>query len=289
MLSYFYLCEPEIEEMLANFHAISGLRVGIHDPEMNIIHEYPVKSSEYDRLCFCDKIRFHSPEYTEKCLRCDVAAFNRLRITKKSCIYTCHAGFREALIPVLHDGQILCALMIGQVRTEATDENTFTRIIAHIPPKTMNPAIRRDLHETFSAMPQIDAERFRILAYFLEMCAQNIYDNRYIRVQEKSFAENFKDYIAKNLYNSIHISHAAMALNLSVSHLSRLLAQELGMSFTEYLTSERLKIAKDLLITTNLSVTDIAYLLTYNDPTYFMRVFKKATGMTCTDFRNREK
>lgn len=61
------------------------------------------------------------------------------------------------------------------------------------------------------------------------------------------------------------------------------------MSFTEYLTSERLKIAKDLLITTNLSVTDIAYLLTYNDPTYFMRVFKKATGMTCTDFRNREK
>ena len=135
MLSYFYLCEPEIEEMLANFHAISGLRVGIHDPEMNIIHEYPVKSSEYDRLCFCDKIRFHSPEYTEKCLRCDVAAFNRLRITKKSCIYTCHAGFREALIPVLHDGQILCALMIGQVRTEATDENTFTRIIAHIPPK----------------------------------------------------------------------------------------------------------------------------------------------------------
>ena len=64
MLSYFYLCEPEIEEMLANFHAISGLRVGIHDPEMNIIHEYPVKSSEYDRLCFCDKIRFHSPEYT---------------------------------------------------------------------------------------------------------------------------------------------------------------------------------------------------------------------------------
>lgn len=28
MLSYFYLCEPEIEEMLVNFHVISGLRVG---------------------------------------------------------------------------------------------------------------------------------------------------------------------------------------------------------------------------------------------------------------------
>lgn len=289
MLSYFYLCEPEIQEMLVNFHVISGLRVGIHDPEMNIIHEYPIKSQEYDRLCFCDKIRFHSPEYTEKCRLCDVAAFERVRITKKSYIYTCHAGFREALIPVLHEGGIICALMIGQVRTETIGDGVFERIISHIAPKTLNPETRRDLYETFSHMPQIDVERFRVLAYFLEMCAQSIYDNRYIRVKEKPFAENFRDYIAKNLYNSIHISQAAVALNVSVSHLSRLLARELGMSFTEYLTRERMKIAEKLLVSTNLSITDIAYLLTYSEPTYFMRVFKKTTGMTCTEYRNQEK
>ena len=289
MLSYFYLCEPEIEEMLVNFHVISGLGVGIHDPQMNIIHEYPVKSQEYDRLCFCDKIRFHSPEYREKCLRCDVGAFERIRITKKSYIYTCHAGFREALIPVLHEGGIICALMIGQVRTEMIGDAVFERIVSHITPKALDPETRHDLYETFSTMPQIDAERFRVLAYFLEMCAQSIYDNRYIRVQEKSFAENFRDYIAKNLYNSIHISQAAVALNVSASHLSRLLAKELGMSFTEYLTRERMKIAGELLISTNLSITDIAYLLTYSDPTYFMRVFKKATGVTCTEYRNRGK
>lgn len=289
MLSYFYLCEPEVEEMLVNFHVISGLRVGIHDSEMNIIREYPVKSSEYNNLRFCDKIRFHSPEFTEKCRRCDVSAFERMRITKKSYIYSCHAGFREALIPILHEGGIICALMIGQVRTETIDDGIFERIVTHIAPQTLDPQTIRDLYETFSSMPQIDAERFRVLAYFLEMCAQSIFDNRYIRVKDKPLTENFRDYISKNLYNSIHISQVAMALNISVSHLSRLLAKELGMSFTEYLTMERMKIARELLISTNLSITDIAYHLTYSDPTYFMRVFKKTTGMTCTEYRNHEK
>jgi AraC-like DNA-binding protein len=43
--------------------------------------------------------------------------------------------------------------------------------------------------------------------------------------------------------------------------------------------------ARQLLINTNLSISEIGYELGYNEKAYFSRVFTKKTGLTPTDFR----
>lgn len=270
--------------MLINFHNISGLRVGIHAPDMTILTEYPAKSDTYENFRFCDRARHKSTAVTERCSACDIAAFRHINQTKKAYIYSCHLGFMEALIPVMQDGEILCALMIGQVRSAVRDpspeqmESLLSSI--GVPDDALD-----DLAASYRDMLVMEPSRFEALVYFLEICAQSIYDNRWIRRSERSITENFTDYIHANLYNDLSIFDAAAALNISTSHLSRIIARDLGTTFTRYLNSRRMEVARILLRTTKMTVNEIALYLRYNDPAYFMRVFKRDSGMTCSEYR----
>ena len=49
----------------------------------------------------------------------------------------------------------------------------------------------------------------------------------------------------------------------------------MGVTFTEYLTELRMNRAKELLRTTQMRSSDIAYAVGYNDPHYFSYLFKK--------------
>jgi two-component system response regulator YesN len=72
---------------------------------------------------------------------------------------------------------------------------------------------------------------------------------------------------------------------LSSSHFSMVFSQETRQTFKEYLTEVRIKKAQELLRTTGLRATEIAYQVGYNDPHYFSAAFKKNTGLSPTEFR----
>ena len=58
-----------------------------------------------------------------------------------------------------------------------------------------------------------------------------------------------------------------------------------GRHVTEYLTNLRMNKAKELLRTTQMRSSDVAYAVGYNDPHYFSYLFKKHTGVTPRDYR----
>ena len=281
---YQYQFDPEIHQMLINFYNICGLRVGIHAPDMTILTEYPKKSDKYENYRFCDRIRYYSNSFTERCSACDIAAFRHIKATKKTYIYRCHLGFMEALIPIIANDEIICAIMIGQVRDDTVTPDTG-KMREYLISIGIPDAALRDVIQSYQNMYHIGISRFEALVYFLEICAQSIYDNRWIRRGEQSIAEKFKDYIHTNLYNDLSIFSTASALNISVPHLSRIIARDLNTTFTKYLNSQRMEVARLLLRTTEMTVNEIALHLCYNDPAYFMRLFKLDTGMTCTQYR----
>ena len=73
---------------------------------------------------------------------------------------------------------------------------------------------------------------------------------------------------------------------LSQNYLSELFKKEVGEGFYDFLTEYRIKVAKELLITTNLKVYEIATKVGYNDAITFGRAFKKVTSYTPNSFRN---
>ncbi|RII36455.1 response regulator [Clostridium chromiireducens] len=95
-----------------------------------------------------------------------------------------------------------------------------------------------------------------------------------------------KQYIINNFNKNITLKDVANEVLLSQNYLSELFKKEIGEGFYEFLSSYRIKKAKELLLTTNLKIYEIGQKVGYNDAITFGRAFKKITGTTPNNFRN---
>lgn len=85
--------------------------------------------------------------------------------------------------------------------------------------------------------------------------------------------------------NHLSLDSVAEKLNLSPSYLSKLLKQEAGLSFIDYLTSVRIKRAIDIMSDPTVKIYQIAELVGYNNQHYFCKAFKKIMGFSPTEYR----
>jgi len=95
------------------------------------------------------------------------------------------------------------------------------------------------------------------------------------------------DYIHHNYHNDIALSQVAEHLYITPPYLSKLFSAEMNESFSRYLLSYRIKIAKQLLKDTHLKVYEVAYRVGYTDIAHFSKLFKRVTGDTPMQYRNR--
>lgn len=101
--------------------------------------------------------------------------------------------------------------------------------------------------------------------------------SRYSFIIDEFFASHF----------SINNGNELLAQNLCVStrQLDRILRKSYGMSYREKLLEVRLAVAIDFLQTTDKSITEIATLVGYSNPTNFSTFIKNATGKTPSEIR----
>lgn len=95
------------------------------------------------------------------------------------------------------------------------------------------------------------------------------------------------DYIKKNYSTDISLKSVAQHVFVSESYLSRIFKEDMNKSFVEYLTEIRIKKAIELLKATDLPNYTIAEKIGYENINYFGRVFKKITGLTPTQYKNK--
>lgn len=74
--------------------------------------------------------------------------------------------------------------------------------------------------------------------------------------------------------NELTLTSIAGKFYMSPTHFSRKFKQETGFGFKEYLVSAKLLFAKNLMHTTNYSITEIAAMSGFDDSNYFSTVFK---------------
>ena len=93
-------------------------------------------------------------------------------------------------------------------------------------------------------------------------------------------------YIRKNINQNIKIDMLAEIVCLSRDHLIRLFKKETGLTPIQYISIKKMEKAQLLLVSGNMSIKEIAFMLSYEDHSYFNRQFKKITGKTPKDYRN---
>ncbi|MFP3156196.1 response regulator [Lachnospiraceae bacterium ZAX-1] len=93
-------------------------------------------------------------------------------------------------------------------------------------------------------------------------------------------------YIEANYASNISLTDVAEYVGISKSYLSMLFKQEAGINFVAYLSQYRIEQAKEILITTNHKIYEIADMVGFYSPYYFSKIFKEITKMQCKEYRD---
>ena len=94
-------------------------------------------------------------------------------------------------------------------------------------------------------------------------------------------------YLQQNYDQSLTRRQLAQAVGVTENYLSQIFRQELGISPWDCLSRLRILKAKDLLLSSDRTITEVACQVGFADPAYFSRVFKKMNGISPQAFRNR--
>lgn len=105
------------------------------------------------------------------------------------------------------------------------------------------------------------------------------------RTDEKSLAETVKDFLKENVNGNLTINQICESTFYSRSYLYREFKKATGMPVLTYYNQLKIEKAKKLLTETDLSVSEISAILSYDTPNYFSKQFKKNIGVTPHTYR----
>ncbi|MDO4331903.1 MAG: response regulator [Eubacteriales bacterium] len=103
--------------------------------------------------------------------------------------------------------------------------------------------------------------------------------------EEEEPAEKIYSYIQEHYAQDITLSTIAADFYQTPQHIARVFKNRYGMTVVTAIMKVRMKKACELLQTGNLSVTQVAEMVGYEDENYFGRIFKKYMGMTPAQYR----
>ncbi|MDQ6420163.1 helix-turn-helix domain-containing protein [Paenibacillus sp. LHD-117] len=129
----------------------------------------------------------------------------------------------------------------------------------------------------------------------LEQFTLGALDRLIVRIKEKRSSREKNGVIDKAMqYIQEHYMRSDLSLNLlasefhiSVSHLSKLFKEQKECNFIDYVMEIRMGHAKERLASTEDKIRDIAEQVGYSNVNSFVRIFKKMTGLTPTEYREK--
>lgn len=128
---------------------------------------------------------------------------------------------------------------------------------------------------------------YKIIVWILRYWHKNGYDVD-INMEKDDFEiyQKIREYVNKNYNKDISVNDVAKYCNMSYSSFYKYFKDEIGESFTDYITKVRIIEAEKLLATTDISINDISQKVGFSTPSYFVSQFKKIKSLTPKQFRN---
>lgn len=149
----------------------------------------------------------------------------------------------------------------------------------------------RSVIASFENHPEVIGNEENAVAYLHNIIATTL------QLREDMSKDRYRDVVRDAIaYIEEHYSEDEFSLNtlasyvnFSPNHLSAVFRQQTGQPFIKYLTDYRITKAKELLRCTGKKSSEIAQLVGYKDAHYFSYAFKKAQGMSPTQYRGKSK
>lgn len=146
----------------------------------------------------------------------------------------------------------------------------------------------QDLSEMTEKIYQAD-DVFGLKTIFISEIAEII---TYLHMEDSQYTPVVKqimEEVQKNYKEDMNLKTLSYKYHMNTSYLGQIFQKEVGCSFAQYLSNTKNKIAKDLILNTNMRINDIAREVGYPDTSYFYRKFKQCYGVSPASLRTIKK
>lgn len=133
--------------------------------------------------------------------------------------------------------------------------------------------------------------QLQMLTLLLNIQRDGIFVYEKIR-HDNSISSDIEDalrYIAQNFALPITLDEVAAQVGLTPTYLSRKFKKFTGTTFKEYMNHIRIRQAKQMLLTTDDTITQIALSCGFNSSNYFKDCFRRVNGVSPSVFRKQSK
>jgi transcriptional regulator GlxA family with amidase domain len=94
-----------------------------------------------------------------------------------------------------------------------------------------------------------------------------------------------RKFIEQHSGDELSLTKVAKAVNSSANHLSEKFKRVTGVNFVDYVARARFEKARDLLLSSNRRISEIAFAAGFQSLSQFNRVFKELSGKSPTEYR----
>lgn len=271
------ISQQRFKDVMSAFYTLTGICVTVFDIHHNILAYYP----EYN--CPLCEIMQSFEKTRCKCFESDLQSFVKCKQANGPIFHRCHAGLTEATFPLKQGKQLYGYLMFGQILSSPKDEpakDNIRRLCLENGIDNIDYVV-----EMFDTVEVKTESEIKAAAVLFNACVSYLLSNDVILFRNGVILGDAIEYIEKNLHSDLSTEVICKNINTTRTKLYQIFADELGMGVSTYVRECRLKKAKELLKTTNDSISDIALSVGFSDYNYFTRVFKKQFGMSPYAYR----
>ena len=264
----------KLQELLKDFYSLTGVKICIYDRDENELCYYPEKLTG-----FCRLLRANT-DLEARCRACDRRGFDECKKTARRHAYTCHAGLLECMSPILHDGDIIGYIAIGQCRTA---DSAPAPAIGDFPNGTEKEQIFRE----YEKLPEIPMEKIAASIRIMDACTGYEYLRGLMKAQNTTIDHRLSKYISDNLAEALSVRLLCSHFHLSHNELYAIFKEYFNSTPAAYIKNQRLQYACRLLTETRLSVNEVARKCGIPDYNYFTKQFKIGIGVTPSEYRKK--
>ncbi len=278
MVSSFNLIK--LKELLQDFYNLTKIRITVFNDRFEELVAYPEEIAP-----FCQQLR-KDPSAKKRCRQCDKDACTIASSRHTTYIYQCHAGLTEAISPIYLGNILIGYLFFGHVFSYPSHEEGWEEIKKCCRSYDVDTAM---LKEACLESPIISNEYILSSSHILHAVASYLCMERMVVLKQQNLPILIDNYIQSHLMENIEAKDICNQFEIGRTHLYDISKQAYGMGIAEYVRKLRIDKAKTLLVEEpEKRIGEISALCGFTDYNYFITMFKRMTGKSPKQFRDKE-
>lgn len=277
------------KKLLQEYHSVLFKLSGI-------ITDFVTETGCVHNLCpqdhfnpICNLIR-KTESGSKLCAVCD-KTMEKCKATGESIVYECHAGFIDIIVPLFVNKKFIGCLTAGQILNKKTTETSFNEFLEKTPYLKVE---RKRMRELYFATKVLTQDQIEALVELLRLFGNYIVEseNKMLfleSIKEKNRTSEARKYIEKNYQKKITVLDIARAVYQSESYFSHQFKEETGVSAIKYLNRYRIEKAKELLLNSKLTITEVAFNTGFQNLTHFNRIFRANTQKSPREYKKQKR